>query len=77
MLSSYMSKVAAQQGVNLANATLKDLKINELAKTVDTATITVSATRSVAVGNTAVDGVATTATGTIKTSTRSNGYHKI
>ena len=66
MLSSYLSKVAAQQGVNLANTALKDLKINELAKTVDTATITVSNTTSVAVGNTTVGGAASAATGKMK-----------
>ena len=76
MLSSYLSKVAAQQGVNLANTALKDLKINELAKTVDTATITVSDTTSVAVGNTAVDGAAAAATGTMKPAPGATGTTK-
>ena len=66
MLSLYLSKVAAQQGVNSPNTTLKDLKINKLAKTVDTATITVSNITRVAVRNTAMDGAASAATGTMK-----------
>ena len=62
----------------MAEATLKDLKINELAKMVDTATITASNITSIVIGNTAVDGAASAATGTMKlTSTRSNRYHKI
>ena len=66
MLSSHLSKMAAQQGVNSAKATLKDLTISEVAKMVDTAIITVSDTTIVAVGNSAVDGAASTATGTMK-----------
>ena len=66
MLSSYLSKVAAQQGVKLAKSTLKDLKINKLAKMVDTATITVSDTTSVVVGNTIADGEASAATRIMK-----------
>ena len=42
MLLAHQSKLAAQEGVNLTNATLKRLKITKLAKTAATATTTVS-----------------------------------
>ena len=58
--------MGAQQGVNLAKETLKDLTISKVAKTVDTAMIIVSDTTIVAVGNSAVDGAASTAIGTMK-----------
>ena len=66
MLSSHLSKKEAQQGVNSTKANFKDLTISEVAKTMETATITVSNTTIVAVRNSAVDRAASTATGTMK-----------
>ena len=58
--------MGAQQGVNLAKETLKDLTISKVAKTVDKAMIIVSNTTNVAVGNSAGDAAASTVTGTMK-----------
>ena len=66
MLSSHLSKMGAQQGVNLAKETLKNLTISNLAKTGDTAMITVSDTTIVAVGNSAGDAAASTVPGIMK-----------
>ena len=65
MLLAHQSKLAAQEGVTSANATLKSLKIIKLAKAVATATITVNKeTTSIAVANKAVDGAGIAAVGT-------------
>ena len=65
MLSAHQSKLAAQEGVTSTNATLKSLKITELAKMVATATITLNEeTTSVEVANTAVDGAGIATAGT-------------
>ena len=55
---------------------MKDLTINEVTKTVDTATITVCDTIIVAVGNTVVDGAAAAATGTMKPAPGATGTTK-
>ena len=66
ILSLHLSKMGAQQGVNSAKETLKDLTISKVAKTGYTATITVSNTLIVAVGNSTGDAAASTVTETMK-----------
>ena len=63
MLSSLLSKMGAQQGVNSAKDTLKEPKISKVAKTVDTAMITVTI---VAAGNSEGDAAVSTVLGTMK-----------
>ena len=67
MLSEHESKLAAQEGVTWAKATLESLKITKSSKTVATTTITVNKeTTSVAVGETVVGGAGIAAEGTMK-----------
>ena len=67
MIFEHESKLAAQEEVTLAKATLESLKITKSSKTVATTTITVSeGTTRVVVAETAVSGSVITAEGTMK-----------
>ena len=66
MLSSHLLKMGAQQGVNSAKDTLKELTSSDEDKTGDTTMVTVSDTSIVAVGSSTGDAAASIVPATMK-----------